>query len=481
MRRPAFATILCACAIALGIMVTSEQTAVSAATEEQVYRPLSRIPPVERFGKAALDRQAEFIERMAGVSVRYGDNGAVSELKGPTRIFMQSGLAGFRVNQPHSELLEKFAPALLAAGTEELRVRRISGQPAIADRAARATSSERTIRLVQYIRGREVERSAVNISLNIHTNEVTHFVADFLPDRGLQHEPKFTAAEARAKLEAAMRDSALEPERRIIFEEAPTRLAYTFEEIGDRGGIGGVLVWVFQATRNGESLEASVNALTGEVVRLQERAIGLNRTSYTANNLAPASGSFPSGLTLTFGEGGTPPDAIAGNAYDKAGITNAVFLQAFGRNSWDGLGATQRLVTHYATGTNSAFYVPPDYFVFGDSAANDQDTHSHEYTHAIAYHETSMPGGNEPVDGAPSIQEAYGDWGSTVSDVHLNLGFVSPATWSVSGRNWQAPVIGGVSYRDWYPSRTFIRGIANSKYYNSTIMGHAFYLLASGG
>jgi len=44
-----------------------------------------------------------------------------------------------------------------------------------------------------------------------------------------------------------------------------------FEEIGQNGGVGGVLVWVFAATTaaSGEEIEANVSAATGEIVRLQ--------------------------------------------------------------------------------------------------------------------------------------------------------------------------------------------------------------------
>lgn len=295
MRRPALVALCTACAVAIGIAASVERTALGAAADSPAHRPLSRVPPVERFGQAALDSQSEFLQRMHGVSVRYGDNGAVSEIRGRTGVLLGSGLAGFKVNQPSPELLEKFGPALLAAGTEELRVFRIAGQAAIADPVARAKSPDRTIRFVQYIRGREVLRSAVNISLNTQTHEVTHFVADFLPDRGLEHEPKLTAAAARARVEATMRESVLEEDQRIVFEAAPARLAYAFEEIGDRGGIGGVLVWVFQASRAGESVEASVSASTGEVIRIDETAMGINRISYTANNLAPPNSSFQMG------------------------------------------------------------------------------------------------------------------------------------------------------------------------------------------
>ena len=485
-RRHVFAAFLTACAVTIGTALSLGRTAVSAETTST--RPLSKQSPVERFGQAALDAQSAFFQRMPGVEIRYGENGAVSRITGPTGLFLKSGLAGFKVGQPAQELLEKVGPALLAAGTEELRVISVASQAARADPVERQNSPERTVRTVQYIRGREVQMSSVNISLNTHTNQITLVVADFLPDRGLQHEPKLTAAQARAKVEAAMRDSELEEEQRIVFEDAPARLAYAFEDIGDSGGIGGVLVWVFHVSRAGESLEASVSALTGEVIRLRGLLVGFNpnRISYTANYTAPNPAFFPNGLTFTFGEGGAPPDQVAADAYDKAGIAFGVFDQAFGRNSWNGAGAPIQLVTHYATSPGNALYGPGGYLIFADgspSAAGDVDAVSHEFTHAIVHSQTGIVDPNGPVDGAPALNEAFGDWGATVSDVHLNLGFVSPATWSIGQqglRNWQIPTLGGVQFRDWYPSRTFILDSA-SRYYNSTIAGHAFYLLSSGG
>jgi hypothetical protein len=53
-------------------------------------------------------------------------------------------------------------------------------------------------------------------------------------------------------------------------------------------------------------------------------------------------------------------------------------------------------------------------------------------------------------------------------------------------RNWQTPILVsefGVLYRDWFPQRTFIPPSQppGGDYLNSTIMGHAFYLLTTGG
>jgi hypothetical protein len=239
------------------------------------------VPLVERFGQAALDAQSAFLQRMPAVQFSYGDNGAVREVKGHTGIFLPSGLAAFKVNEPAKELLEKIGPALLASGTEELRVFNVHRDAP----KARPDSPERTVRFNQYIRGREVQGAAVLITLDIQTNEITGIETNFLPDRGLQDEPRLTAAQARAKVEAAMRDGDLEEERKIIFEDSPARLVYAFEDFVDGRSIGGVLAWVFLATTSGESVDVVVNSLTGEVIRVRTFVIGLyppNRLSYTA-------------------------------------------------------------------------------------------------------------------------------------------------------------------------------------------------------
>lgn len=346
LRRPAFAALCAASALTIGIPASIGLTAFSA--DDQASRPLSQVPKVERFGQAALDAQAGFLERMPGGEIRYGENGAISWLKGRTGIVLPSGVAQFKVGQASKELLDHIGPALLAAGTEELRVTAIANQAGKADPVERQSSPERAVNLIQYIRGREVQDSSVNIVLNQQTNEITLVVANFLPDRGLPREPKLTAAEARAKVEAAMRGFALDQSQKITFQDYPATLAYTFEEIGDNGGIGGALVWVFQVTRDGLPAEANVNVVTGEVVRMRSFITGFvpNRHSYTAN------GSFlnpPNGMLFLFGEAGPPAGTptVRVEAYNKAGLAFKAFDQVLGRNSWDGTGGIIRLVTDY--------------------------------------------------------------------------------------------------------------------------------------
>jgi hypothetical protein len=90
---------------------------------------------------------------------------------------------------------------------------------------------------------------------------------------------------------------------------------------------------------------------------------------------------------------------------------------------------------------------------------------------------------NVAPDGPRALSEAFGDWGAAVADAHTHQGAISPSTWQISDfRNLQAPVLMDVLARDWFPSRTlYVDNLATAWYRNSTIMGHAFYLLAIGG
>jgi hypothetical protein len=208
--------------------------------------------------------------------VAWNDNGTVQSMN-VRGIFLSHGIDGFQIGQPAPELLRKIGPALLAAGTEEIRVFFIAQEGSKADPVERAASPERTIKTRQFIRGREVLLSSVNISLNIKTNELTVVVANFLPDRGLDHEPRLTAAQARAKAEARIRKDPYAELRwggvkELTFVNAPApHLAYEFEEVSGSGGIGGELVWIFSAqdADNRRWYQVSASSATGKVLRLR--------------------------------------------------------------------------------------------------------------------------------------------------------------------------------------------------------------------
>lgn len=188
-------------------------------------------------------------------------------------IFLESGIEGFVVDQPApAEVLQKLGPYLEAAGSEELRVAAVIETLGEADLVER-WQSPRTIRLVEFIQGREVRQSSVNITLNAWTHEVTLLNANFLPDRGLSQKARLTRAQARAKAETQQLRDIPGP---LALDEASARLAYDSGPGGTFGRSGGQLVWVFEARRFGsdEPYELSVSSATGKVIRTRGRWIG---------------------------------------------------------------------------------------------------------------------------------------------------------------------------------------------------------------
>lgn len=153
------------------------------------------------------------------------------------------------------------------------------------------------------------------------------------------------------------------------------------------------------------------------------------------------------------------------------------------------------MVTHWG-GSTAAFYAPGGYLVFRDgnsstfSTAEDLDSVTHEYGHGIVDAETGVGLPTGVVDGADAWAEGYGDWAATVPDVLLHGGVATLSTWQIGAldrsnpldgiRNLLAPKSEDLLAVDWFPSRTLDRAIT-SRYRNSSVMGHALYLLAANG
>lgn len=189
-------------------------------------------------------------------------------------IVLETGIEGFQVEQAApAELLRKLGPLLDAVGIEELRVAPVSAYAANADLIdGRGRPVEATIWLDEFIGGREVRQGFVLIGFNTRTHEVTLLRANFLPDRGLDHEPRLTQAQARTKAKTQLRD----PKTPLTLDDASAQLAYQFERSGEFGGRDGVLAWVFEAKRPDwdDPYEVSVNSAAGKVVRVQGRMVG---------------------------------------------------------------------------------------------------------------------------------------------------------------------------------------------------------------
>jgi hypothetical protein len=186
-------------------------------------------------------------------------------------VVLDTGIDSFQLDQPVPGLMEKLGPLLGAAGTEELRVAAVFERPGEAELLER-WQSPKTIKLVQFIRGREVRDGFATISFNAWTREVTLLGANFLPDRGLNDKPRLTAAQAKAKAARQVHD----PLAPLAFDEKSARLAFDSEPPGDFGTLGGQLVWVFPANdpRSDEPYEISVSAATGRIIRSRTLWLG---------------------------------------------------------------------------------------------------------------------------------------------------------------------------------------------------------------
>jgi hypothetical protein len=220
-------------------------------------------PPADDPCKEARQAQSEFLRSHGAQVDEWNRNGTVRIMKA-TGIFLPPGVADLKVDQPAHGILEAIGPALLARGTEELRVRFISRQ-----------FGEIVVKLDEFMQGREVAHGGVNVAVNERTNQVTGVWAFFMPDRGLDHVPQLFADDAKAKAGTTMRASFEKmsmPDAEVTFGDSPAYLRYEFEKMGSEagGGVnGGALVWVFSAYIKSHSWgEVLVDAATGNVVRV---------------------------------------------------------------------------------------------------------------------------------------------------------------------------------------------------------------------
>jgi hypothetical protein len=219
-------------------------------------------PPADDLCREARAAQYEFLRSHGAENVEWNANGTVKHMKA-AGIFLRYDIADLEAEDPAPQILEAIGPALLARGTEELRVRSMYRDP--------LTPGEVTVKLEQFIAGREVRWAYVNVVVLEQTNELKEVWAGFMPDRGLDHEPRLSPDEARAKAITTIKESfnrwqgATERDL-LLSDDAPSDLLYEFEEVGASAILGGALVWVFSARAGDQGYRVNVDAATGKVV-----------------------------------------------------------------------------------------------------------------------------------------------------------------------------------------------------------------------
>src|SRR5262245_27540984 len=115
-------------------------------------------PPADDPCRDARQAQYEFLRSHDAREVEWHANGTVRSMKA-TGIFLRSGVADLKVDQPAPAILEAIGPALLARGTEELRIRF----------SARAPGGNTVVKLDEFIDGRRARWAGVNIDVNEQT------------------------------------------------------------------------------------------------------------------------------------------------------------------------------------------------------------------------------------------------------------------------------------------------------------------------
>ena len=234
-------------------------------------------------------------------------------------------------------------------------------------------------------------------------------------------------------------------------------------------------VWLIDNRRR-VSNEYVIDAVDGRVLKVfSKNEHARNRLVYNANN----GGALPGTLVRSEG-GGATGNKDVDNAYNYSGDTYDMYAQWFGRDSYDGKGATLKSSAHYLNGYENAFWNGIQ-MVYGDGFASAQDVVGHELTHAVTEYTSGLV--YEWQSGA--LNEAFSDvMGETVEwfkkgSVDWLMGADLPigAIRSLKEPN-EYEVLGGPSPKqmsEWYAGCEDNFGV----HVNSTIVGHAYDLLAT--
>jgi hypothetical protein len=195
-------------------------------------------------GQESLQRQFDGLKAMRVESVEYSQLGSVRRIVGSKGLVLPPAVHDLEEGDSADDVFQLLRDFLLANGTETLRVSRhdeVGYQP---DR------SLRSLRLSQEIRGIPVVNSFLGINYHERTREVAKFVANFVPDRGLDYEPKVSAKRAEQLVTGTVVESA--------------RLAYYFNP---KDPASTKLVWAVRVQQaEGMQWSCYVNAITGSIV-----------------------------------------------------------------------------------------------------------------------------------------------------------------------------------------------------------------------
>lgn len=354
------------------------------------------------------------------------------------------------------------------------------------------------VRLGQTIDGLEVVDAEIIVHTDARSGAIEAVQLWHLPDEGLARAPAIGADAIFAAIPAG----SLEPSARPA--GAPT-LAYVRTADG-AGAIG----WQIPITSSTNPQSCPIippgpppttglvfaDGKTGKVLRNHSYVQPLYREVYSK---PPPDPCKPNDLDLLVTEGGTPPTPNSADAYNNSGQTYNWMLVLFGRDSWNGAGATMTTILD-STDRNNSFWTDGhavqlgtgDGIKFG-SFARAIDVVGHEFGHGVVEATAGLVYQGE----SGALNESYADvfgastkiytWGITPDSWKLGSDIYTPSTPGDALRYLNNPTLdaGNFAYTstDYYPTRLQLPldTDAGGVHFNSGISNLAFYLVSQGG
>jgi vibriolysin len=228
---------------------------------------------------------------------------------------------------------------------------------------------------------------------------------------------------------------------------------------------------------------------TAEIVAVHPKIhTARNRNTYNLNNGT----SFPGTLARTESQGPVA-DAVVNAAHDGAGNTYDTYNVFYGRDSYNGQGATINSHVHYSRNYVNAYW-DGSKMVYGDgdgvqaSSLAVLDVIGHEISHAVTTSTSNLTYSYEPG----ALNEAFSDIFGAVIEWRRDGQVISANTWLVGEECWTPGTAGDAlrymanptqdNYsKDYYPERLTGAGDNGGVHGNSGIANLAFKLLVTGG
>lgn len=334
------------------------------------------------------------------------------------------------------------------------------------------------VKFQQYLHDLPVVGGELTVHADGVSGRVTGVTGRFVAGETLASEP---AVEGDAALTTAMATLPAD----AVSTDVPDLVYVVTED-------SAALAWMAEVTYTSEDgAERDIvfaDALTGEIVaRHPQHHRALVRKVYTANN-----GQSLPGQQIA--DPANSADLSVKDAFNYSGTTYNFYKDRFGRDSFNGAGATMHSTVHYGQAYDNAFW-DGSRMVYGDgsgqyfsSLARDLDIVAHELTHAVTSYEANLVYSNE----SGALNEGWSDIMAASVQAHVNGGTVSDATWKLAEASWTPntpgdamrymadPVADGQSY-DYWPTRYQGGQDNGGVHLNSGIANLAFKLLVTGG